>query len=268
MAWQQKVRFINFSIALLFFSHLQTSIVRAQFAPAQQRVLGQPAVQQQQPQQQSQPTQPTQQAQQNQAAITNTKNEERESGSSSLKKEIYKCENTTTGGILYTDNPQNNKSCIKKTVEPLRTIQTLQQDTKNKISTNEVNPDKKDAETSYTSFKTILPPDAIEGINAGGGLLNLSVTFEIEPSLATNDTLQVLLDGKPNGQPSNSTTATITKEDLEPGPHTVSGQIIRNGQAIKTADAPTFHFTRNSLYNKNNLNNKTASNPSPPPTKP
>ena len=255
MVLQHKVLFINFSVASLLSCQFSTTFANetenlqvAQIAPTQQRVLGQTRLQQQQ-------AQPTTQNTQNQPSVQNTQtannSNKEEHESSSQSKEIYKCENSKTGGLLYTDNPQNNINCVKKTVEPLRTIQTLQSNTQNKISSNEAN-DKNSTGAEYTTFKTVLPPDTVEGINAPGGLLSLSVNFEIEPSLDGDDKIQVLFDGRAYGQPSNSTIATITKENLEPGTHTVSGEIMRKGRAIKTADAPTFHFTRNSLFNKNN----------------
>lgn len=252
MVLRHKVLFINFSLTTLLSCQLITGV--AQIAPTQQRVLGQTRLQQQQTQPTTQNTQNTQSppAAQNTQSANNANNINKEEHEpSSQNKEIYKCDNSKTGGILYTDNPQNNINCIKKTVEPLRTIQTLQTDTQNKISSNETN-DKNGSGSEYTTFKTILPPDAAEGINAPGGLLSLSVSFEVEPTLDGDDKIQVLFDGKAYGQASNSTTATITKENLEPGPHTVSAEIIRKGQAIKTANAPTFHFMRNSLFNKNN----------------
>ncbi|MBX9762832.1 MAG: DUF4124 domain-containing protein, partial [Pseudomonadaceae bacterium] len=81
----------------------------------------------------------------------------------------------------------------------------------------------------------------------------------IEPRLASNHRLRLLLDGKPHGQPSNVPRLQVSNADR--GEHSLAVEVLSDGKSIQQSATTTFTVQR--------VNTKSpALRPPPPPPKP
>jgi hypothetical protein len=88
---------------------------------------------------------------------------------------------------------------------------------------------------------TGLPSD--EAMRANNGTFSVGVTSM--PDLAGNQQLQLLLDGQPYGQPSNTPPLQLT--EIARGDHTLAVQVLSSGRVIQQSDAVTFTIQRVAL---------------------
>lgn len=116
--------------------------------------------------------------------------------------------------------------------------------------------DPANASAPYSTLQlTDIPTD--EALRANNGTFAVGVT--IEPRLASNHRLRLLLDGKPHGQPSNVPRLQVSNADR--GEHSLAVEVLSDGKSIQQSATSTFTVQR--------VNTKSpALRPPPPPPKP
>jgi hypothetical protein len=102
---------------------------------------------------------------------------------------------------------------------------------------------------------TDLPTD--EALRANNGTFTVNVA--IEPRLASNHLLRLLLDGKPHGQLSNAPRLQVSNADR--GEHSLAVEVLSAGKPIQQSATVTFTVQRVNTSSP-------ALRPPPPPPKP
>ena len=93
---------------------------------------------------------------------------------------------------------------------------------------------------SYKSI-TVIQPENEATIRNNQGLVSVAVS--LEPALMTGDSVVLLYDGKPVGEPQRTTAFTI--DGVYRGTHTVSAQVVDGkGKVIGESNTVTFHMHR------------------------
>ncbi|MCY1277562.1 hypothetical protein D9M68_362450 [compost metagenome] len=103
---------------------------------------------------------------------------------------------------------------------------------------------------------TNLPSE--EALRANNG--TFSVEVALQPRLAPGHRLQMLLDGRPYGSPSNETLFTLT--NIDRGDHTLAVQVLSGSQVVQSSAAVALTVQRTST------NSPTRRPAPPPPPKP
>lgn len=143
------------------------------------------------------------------------------------------------GQVHYTDQPRTGAEKIN-----LPTAQTYSPPEQSKEnegnSTNNANNNEPTAPFSYKVVKIIQPqPQATLRNNQG----MVSVAVELEPKLRKEDKIQLVLDGKPIGDPESATIITLT--NVLRGTHSVAVKVLsHDGTVINHSDPVTFYMHR------------------------
>ncbi|MFG0723301.1 DUF4124 domain-containing protein [Pseudomonas sp. GLN_6] len=112
------------------------------------------------------------------------------------------------------------------------------------------------AAAPYSNLQlTGLPSD--EALRANNGTFTVDVA--IEPRLASNHLLRLLLDGKPHGQLSNAPRLQVSNADR--GEHSLAVEVLSAGKPIQQSPTVTFTVQRVNTSSP-------ALRPPPPPPKP
>ena len=99
---------------------------------------------------------------------------------------------------------------------------------------------------AYTRFE-IASPSNEEAIRNNAGAIKVGV--RVEPTLAPNDRVQLLIDGKPLGEPTRSTI--VTSPNIDRGTHTLSARLVdKKGNTRAVAPGVTFHLIRASVVKR------------------
>ena len=96
-----------------------------------------------------------------------------------------------------------------------------------------------------------------EALRANNGTFTVDVA--IEPRLASNHLLRLLLDGKPHGQLSNAPRLQVSNADR--GEHSLAVEVLSAGKPIQQSPTVTFTVQRVNTSSP-------ALRPPPPPPKP
>jgi hypothetical protein len=137
------------------------------------------------------------------------------------------------GSVQFSDKPQEGAEEVK-----LPSVQTFPPPP---APTNRASPSapQQDAGATYESIKVVSPkPDETLRDNAG----TVDVTVALEPSLRSDHTVEIILDGKAIGRGA-ATSASISNVDR--GTHSVSAVVKdADDNVVATAPAVTFHLKR------------------------
>ena len=146
--------------------------------------------------------------------------------------QIYKYTDAS-GNTVFTDQPPEGQAT--QNVELPETNSVTMQPPSVPPATE---PSASDA-APYTTLQLADIPDD-EAMRANNGTFSIGVT--IEPRLASNHRLRLLLDGKPHGQPSNVPRLQVNNADR--GEHSLAVEVLSNGQSIQQSATSTFTVQR------------------------
>ncbi|WP_367607198.1 DUF4124 domain-containing protein [Legionella sp. W05-934-2] len=145
----------------------------------------------------------------------------------------------SSGQVHFTDQPRPGAEQID-----LPPIQTYSPPEPSKEATNDDDQsDSANDDEVSPGYKvlSIVQPTPEATIRNNQGLVPILV--ELEPKLRKNDKVQLIYDGKPIGDPQNTTTFTLT--NVFRGSHTVSVQVLSDkGAVLNTSETVTFHMHR------------------------
>jgi len=167
--------------------------------------------------------------------------------------QIYKYTDAS-GNTVFTDQPPEGQAT--QNVELPETNSVTMQPPSVPPATE---PSASDA-APYTTLQLADIPDD-EAMRANNGTFSIGVT--IEPRLASNHRLRLLLDGKPHGQPSNVPRLQVNNADR--GEHSLAVEVLSNGQSIQQSATSTFTVQR---VNTSSPALRPPAAPSPPQPKP
>lgn len=141
------------------------------------------------------------------------------------------------GNVTFSDTPRpgakkldipDAQTYVPEQVAPLPTIQKTNNDEPTKTA-------------SYYSTVIVASPRNNTTVPNRSGEVN--VLIEVTPSLKAKDKIQLIMDGKPVGEPQHSTIFKMNNVDR--GIHTLSAAIIgAKGEAILTSESITFYILR------------------------
>lgn len=132
------------------------------------------------------------------------------------------------GNTAYSDQPPQGVKAQTVELPPLNSIQGPQRS----APPTPAQPPAPATQPPYAVLElTDLPND--EALRANNG--TFTVGAHLEPRLAANDTLQLLLDGQPYGQPSNVPRLQVV--ELDRGDHTLAVQVL-SGNTVVQQSAP------------------------------
>lgn len=128
------------------------------------------------------------------------------------------------GNTAYSDQPPQGVKAQTVELPPLNSIQGPQ----HSPPPAPAQPAAPSAQPPYAVLElTDLPND--EALRANNGTFTVGV--HLEPRLASSDTLQLLIDGQPYGQPSNVPRLQVL--ELDRGDHSIAVQVVSGGNVIQ-----------------------------------
>ncbi len=137
------------------------------------------------------------------------------------------------GVVHYSDTPREGASTVQLPPE-----QTFSGGQNARPPSNNSQPP---AATGYTSVRITNPTDNYTYVNNEQGQMTVSV--DIQPVLQGTDKMQVLLDGRPVGDPQAGSNLGIN--NVERGQHTVQVQVVgANNTVLATSNTVTFNMQR------------------------
>jgi hypothetical protein len=138
------------------------------------------------------------------------------------------------GNRVFTDQPPEGMATQPVELSPTNTVESQAPATPT-ISDN--------SETTtappYQLLQLTALPSA-EAIRANNGTFNVGV--ELQPRLASNHRLRLLLDGQPYGQPSNVPRLQLT--NIDRGEHSLAVEVLSGDESIQQSAAVTFAVQR------------------------
>lgn len=155
------------------------------------------------------------------------------------------------GNTVFTDQPPEGQATQDVELPPTNSVSMP-------VPSAPVAPpeDTADNTAPYSILQlTGIPDDAAMRANNG----TFSVGVDIQPRLASNHRLRLLLDGKPYGQPTN--VPSIQLSNVDRGEHSVAVEVLSGEQSIQQSATATFTVQRVNTSSP-------ALRPPPPPTNP
>lgn len=150
--------------------------------------------------------------------------------------QIYKYTDAN-GNTAYSNQPPDGTKAEKVELPPLNRVDTVApappppaQPPSGLLKQNTA---------AYQTLQLTDLPDA-EALRANNGTFTVGV--RIEPRLQPGHLLQLLLDGKPYGQPANVPRLQLT--ELDRGEHSLAVQVLQNQQSIQQSQTVTFTVQR------------------------
>ncbi len=130
--------------------------------------------------------------------------------------QIYKWTDSS-GNVHFSDKPNPGAEQIQ-----LPTAQTYSQPTKAEVpATTEPPPPDDDANQPYRSVTIVQPEDQSTVRNNQG---YLPIIVQLEPDLRKGDTIQLIFDGTPLGEP--QVTPLFALRDIDRGTHTIAVKVL------------------------------------------
>lgn len=162
--------------------------------------------------------------------------------------QIYKYTDAS-GNTVFTDQPPEGQATQNVELPKTNSV-TMQAPT--------VPPAEAPAASNAAPYTTLqltgIPDD--EAMRANNG--TFSVGVDLQPRLASNHRLRLLLDGKPHGQPSNVPRLQVSNADR--GEHSLAVEVLSGDQSIQQSQTATFTVQR--------VNTSSPALRPPPPPKP
>ncbi|WP_152226916.1 DUF4124 domain-containing protein [Pseudomonas sp. SCB32] len=148
--------------------------------------------------------------------------------------QIYKYTDAN-GNTVFTNQPPGNVGAQPVQLPPTNTV--APQPPAN--TDNGSNSGNTEAQNAYSILAlSNLPNDEALRVNNG----TFVVEVVVQPQLAMEHQLQLLLDGQPYGAPTHSTS--ITMENIDRGDHTLAVEVLQGGQVIQTSAPANFTLQR------------------------
>lgn len=142
--------------------------------------------------------------------------------------QIYKYTDAN-GNTAYSNQPPDGTKAEAVNLPPLNSVDTVTPASPAPSSTPNQNQLQPAAATYQVLELTDLPKD--EALRANNGSFTVSVA--IQPRLQPGHMLQLLIDGKPYGQPSNIPRFQVLEQDR--GEHSLSVQVLQGTQIVQTS---------------------------------
>ncbi|MGB4076067.1 DUF4124 domain-containing protein [Pseudomonas sp.] len=146
--------------------------------------------------------------------------------------QIYKYTDAS-GNTVFTDQPPEGQAA--QNVELPKTNSVSMQ----APSAPPTEPPAASSAAPYTTLQLTGIPDD-EAMRANNG--TFSVGVDLQPRLASNHRLRLLLDGKPHGQPSNVPRLQVSNADR--GEHSLAVEVLSGDQSIQQSPTVTFTVQR------------------------
>lgn len=138
------------------------------------------------------------------------------------------------GNTVFTDQPPEGVAAQPVELPPTNTVEPQAPATPTISKSSETT-----TEAPYRLLQlTGLP--STDALRANDG--TFSVGVELEPRLASNHRLRLLLDGQPYGQPSNVPRLQLT--NVERGEHSLAVEVLSGDETIQQSAAVTFVVQR------------------------
>jgi len=148
--------------------------------------------------------------------------------------QIYKYTDAN-GKTVFTNQPPSNVSAKPVELPPTNTV--APQTPTNTDAGN--NAGGAEAQNAYTILAlSNLPNDEALRVNNG----TFVVEVVVQPQLAMDHQLQLLLDGQPYGAPTHSTS--ITMDNIDRGEHTLAVEVVQGSRVIQTSAPANFTLQR------------------------
>ncbi|MFV3307212.1 DUF4124 domain-containing protein [Pseudomonas sp. NY15181] len=146
--------------------------------------------------------------------------------------QIYKYTDAN-GKTVFTNQPPSNVGAQPVQLPPTNTVAP-----QTPVNTDTGgNPD--EAQNAYTILAlSNLPND--EAMRANNGTFVVEVV--VQPALAMDHQLQLVLDGQPYGAPTHNTS--ITMENIDRGDHTLAVEVLQGSRVIQSSAPASFTLQR------------------------
>lgn len=148
--------------------------------------------------------------------------------------QIYKWTDSS-GNVYFSDKPHPGAEQIQ-----LPNTQTYSPPTKAEIpaTTEPPPPDTADADQPYRSVTIVQPEDQATVRNNQG---YLPIIVQLEPDLRKGDSIQLIFDGAPLGEP--QITPLFALRDINRGSHTIAVKVLgTNGKELNTSETITVYM--------------------------
>lgn len=147
--------------------------------------------------------------------------------------QIYKYTDAS-GNTVFTDQPPEGQATQNVELPKTNSVSMPVPSQPTTTTTDPV-----DKAAPYSTLQLTGIPDD-EAMRANNG--TFSVGVDIQPRLASNHRLRLLLDGKPHGQPSNVPRLQISNADR--GEHSLAVEVLSGEQSIQQSATATFTVQR------------------------
>lgn len=163
--------------------------------------------------------------------------------------QIYKYTDAN-GNTVFTDQPPEGQATQDVQLPATNSV-SMPVPTSSAPTTSTA--DTADNGAPYSTLQLTGIPDD-EALRSNNGTFSIGV--DIQPRLANNHRLRLLLDGKPHGQPSNVPRLQVSNADR--GEHSVAVEVLNGEQSIQQSATTTFTVQR--------VNTSSPALRPPPPT--
>lgn len=147
--------------------------------------------------------------------------------------QIYKYTDAS-GNTVFTNQPPQGVAAQPVELPPTNTVEMQVPDTPPTTDSSESM-----VEAPYRTLQLTGLPSA-EALRSNNG--TFSVGVELEPRLAPNHRLRLLLDGQPYGQPSN--VARLQLLNIDRGEHSLAVEVLSGDESIQQSATVTFTVQR------------------------
>lgn len=146
--------------------------------------------------------------------------------------QIYKYTDAS-GKTVFTNQPPSNVGAQPVQLPPTNTVAP-----QTPVNTDSGN-GAAEAQNAYTILAlSNLPNDEALRVNNG----TFVVEVVVQPALAMDHQLQLVLDGQPYGAPTHNTS--ISMENIDRGEHTLAVEVVQGSRVIQTSATASFTLQR------------------------
>lgn len=165
------------------------------------------------------------------------------------------------GNVHFSDSPLDGGSEIH--VKPLPTMpmpKVAAQPSRSSTDARKRGEEKPEDEGAYTGISITSP---VSGVTLRQDADPLTISVSVQPELREGHAIQALMDGAIRGEPSNTTSVTIS--GIDRGSHELTVRVIdETGAPVLTSAPVTIFMHRTSVNQPNHPNNPAKSTSRPP----